>query len=105
MRQFVRQCGSPVETMIHKAKDLSPDQRKAVEALIGQTLSEQDHVSVRRLRPPANVSPDRRQATLVGIDQFFARIDSQRQPASAEEANAIIDEALRLTRPDYRPIR
>ena len=91
--------------MIHKAKDLSPDQREAVEALIGQTLSEQDNVSVRRLNPPANLSPERRQAILSGLYKLFARIDSQRQSVSPEAADAAIDEALRSTRPDYRPIR
>ena len=73
------------ERMIHKAKDLSPDQRTAIESLIGQTLAEKDD----SCRPGG----------------AFARVDAQRQPVSDEEAEAIINEALRSTRPNYRPVR
>jgi hypothetical protein len=46
--------------MIRHAKDLSPDQKQAVESLLGQKLSEQDNVSVRRLPPSAPLSPEHR---------------------------------------------
>ena len=91
--------------MIRPAKDLSPDQRLVVENLIGETLSETDNISVRRLRPSTQLSGQRRQDILSALESYFAKIDVQRQIVSQEEADAAINEALRSTRPNYRPVR
>jgi hypothetical protein len=40
-----------------------------------------------------------------GLRQYFERVDSQRSTASDEEADAILTDALRSTRSNYRPIR
>jgi hypothetical protein len=37
--------------MIHKAKDLSPDQKMAIESLLGRSVSEDDAISIRTLGP------------------------------------------------------
>jgi hypothetical protein len=66
--------------MIRSAKDLSPDQKVVLESLIGQALSEQDQVSVRRLRPAPQISDTRRQEILGNLEAHFARVDAQRQP-------------------------
>jgi len=47
----------------------------------------------------------RRREILQDFEAYFAKIDAQRQPVSPEEAATILDEALRSTRPNYRPIR
>ena len=91
--------------MIHKAKDLSPDQRTAIENLVGRSISDQEEISLRVLQPPKDISPERRQEILEGLNAYFARIDAQRQPVSEQEENEIINEALRSTRPNYRPVR
>jgi hypothetical protein len=91
--------------MVHKAKDLSPVERRVIESLTGHTIIEQDDISVRTLTPPAQLSAERRQAILDKLNQYFAQIDAQRQPVSAEEADAILNEAFRSTRPGYRPVR
>ena len=39
--------------MIHKAKDLSPDQKAAVESLLGRQILEGEAVSVRAFEPPS----------------------------------------------------
>ena len=39
--------------MIHKAKDLSPDQKAVVERLVGRKVLEAEAVSVRAFEPPA----------------------------------------------------
>jgi hypothetical protein len=88
--------------MIHNVKDLSPDQKTVIEGLLGRCVLEGEEISVRALQP---ISDDRRADALRGLKAHFAEVDAQRQPASAEEADAIIDEALRSTRPNYRPIR
>ena len=91
--------------MIHKAKDLSPDQRTAIENLVGRSISDQEEISLRVLQPPKDISPERRQEILEVLNAYFARIDAQRQPVSEQEENEIINEALRSTRPNYRPVR
>jgi hypothetical protein len=91
--------------MIHKAKDLSPEQRLAIEGLLGRAVAEQEDISVRVLPPALPVSPERRREIIDALQAHFAHVDAQRQPVSSREADEIIDEALRSTRPNYRPVR
>ena len=90
--------------MIHKAKDLSPDEKKAVEALLGRALSEEEEISIRALQAAEGLSPERRKQILAALQAHFAKVDAQRQPLSREGADDIINEALRSTRAHYRPI-
>jgi hypothetical protein len=90
--------------MIHKASDLSAEQRMALESLLGRALSDREAVSVRAFEPPP-LSGEERRDILDGLDAYFARIDAKRQAVSDEEAEAIINEALRSTRPHYRPVQ
>jgi hypothetical protein len=41
----------------------------------------------------------KQQETLAGLDAYFARIEAKRPPISAAEAETILTEALRSTRP------
>jgi L-lactate utilization protein LutC len=88
--------------MIRHMKDLSPDQKMAVESLLGRSVSEQETVSVQAFQPPV-ISDQRRQQVVEGLRQYFAEVDAKRQPVSAEEADDIINEAMRNSRPGYRP--
>lgn len=90
--------------MIRNAKDLSPDQKMAIESILGRRVLEGEEISVRAILPPP-LSDERRTELLRDFKAYFAEVDAQRQPVSPEEADAIIDEALRSTRPNYRPIR
>jgi len=91
--------------MIHKAKDLSPEQRLAVEGLLGRAIAEQENISVRALPEAPQLSPERRREIIAALEAHFAQVDAQRQPVSPQEADEIINEALRSTRPNYRPVR
>ncbi len=82
-------------------KDLSPDQKIAVETLLGRPVSEQEIVSVQALRPLA--TSDQRRQMVEALLQYFAEVDVKRQPVSAEEADDIINEAMRNSRRGYRP--
>jgi len=88
--------------MIRNAKDLSPDQKTVIESLLGRRVLEDEAISVRAIEPPA-LSDERRLEVLRDLEAYFAQVDEQRQPVPPEEADAIIDEALRSTRPHYRP--
>ena len=91
--------------MICNARDLSPDQKVAIESLLGRAISDEEEISVRALQAPEGVSPKRRAEILAALKAHFAKVDAQRLPVPSEEADNIINEALRSTRPDYRPIR
>ena len=94
--------------MLHRVKDLSPEQKLAIEALLGRAISDEEAVSVRAVLPaaivPSQFSQQERSAALRQIDKYFARIDANREPVSEEEEEAILTEALRSARPNYRPV-
>ena len=88
--------------MIHKAKDLSPDQKAAVESLLGRQILEGEAVSVRAFEPPV-LSDQRRQEIVDSLKCYFAQVDANSRSVSAEEADEAITEAMRSTRPHYAP--
>jgi hypothetical protein len=88
--------------MIHNAKDLSPDQKKAIESLLGRRVLDDEAISVRAIEPPA-LSDRLRQELAEELRKYFTEVDARRKPGSAEEAEEILTEAIRTVRPGYRP--
>jgi hypothetical protein len=93
--------------MLHDVKDLSAEQRRAVETLLGRPVAEDESVSIKGIRPsgilPSRIAPEQRKEALEKLHQYFAKVDAQRRPVSEAEEEQIINEALRSTRPNYRP--
>jgi hypothetical protein len=84
--------------MTRAAKDLSPDQKTAIESLLGRRVREDEEISIRTIRPPA--LPEQRRKELVEeLKKYFAEVDARRHPGSAEQADEILDEAMRSVRP------
>jgi len=90
--------------MIRNAKDLSPDQKALIEGLLGRRILEDEAVSIRAFEP-AIVSDQRRHEIAAELRKYFAEVDANRKNVSDEEAEEIINEALRSTRPGYCPVR
>lgn len=94
--------------MVHHVKDLSSEERRAVERLIGRPVAEDERVSIKSVRPSAIVdtelSPEEQRVALARLDRYFAKVDAQRKAVSAEEEEAILAEALRSVRNDSRPV-
>jgi hypothetical protein len=94
--------------MLHDVKDLSPEQRRAVENLLGRPVAEDESVSIKGIRPsaiiPPRLSSEERKEALGKLRGYFAKVDARRTPVSEAEEEEIINEALRSTRPNYRPI-
>jgi hypothetical protein len=94
--------------MLHHVKDLSPEQRQAVENLLGRQVAEEESVSIKGIRPssiiPSRLSPEERKEALERLRRYFAKVDAQRKPVSEVEEEETINEALRSTRPNYRSI-
>jgi hypothetical protein len=88
--------------MIHKAKDLSPDQKVAIESLLGRQLLDEEAISVRLIEPPA-LSDQQKRELAEQLRKYFAEVDARRHPASEEGAEDILTEAIRSSRPGFRP--
>ena len=85
--------------MVCNAIDLSPDQKAAIESLLGRRVQENEAISIRAIEPPA-LSIESRQEQVADLRRYFAQVDAQRSSGSAEE---ILSEAMRSSRPGYRP--
>ena len=94
--------------MMHRVKDLSPEQKFAVEALLGRSVSNDEAVSVRAVAPasviPSQLSPEEREQAIRKLDSYFDRVDSRRQPVSEAEEDAVFFDAMRSVRPNFRPV-
>lgn len=86
--------------MIRDVKDLSPEQKMAVESCwpcIG--ARDREHSGIRTARP----IPSRRQEIAEELRKCFAEVDVNRLPVSAEEADEIINERCAAADRGYRP--
>jgi len=90
--------------MTHSVKNLSIEQRLAIESLLGRRISDDESVSVKAIPPSPQLSAEERSAAIEKLNRYFAKVDANRQQVSDEEEDAIINEALRSARPDYRPV-
>ena len=94
--------------MLHHVKDLSREERRKVERLLGRPVAEDEAVSIKSVKPSAIVdaglSPEQRQVALERLDAYFAKVDARRQPVSVDEEEAVITEALLSARRDREPV-
>lgn len=97
--------------MVFRARDLTPEQKSAIETLLGRPLDEKEDVVVNAKTPagrilPSTLTDEERERVRRDMDAYFAKVDAHRAqvPISDEEEEAIILEALRSTRPNYQPI-
>ena len=88
--------------MIHKAKDLSPEQKQLIESLVGRRVMEDEAISVRAIEPPP-LSDEQKYELVDQLKKYFAEVDAHRKPGSPGEAEDVINEAMRSVRPGYRP--
>jgi len=88
--------------MIHKATDLSPDQKAAVESLLGLQILDGEAVSIRAFEPPI-LSDQRRQEIIDSLKRYFEQVDANSRSVSPEETDQAMTEAMRSTRPHYAP--
>jgi len=66
--------------MTHKAKDLSPGQKMAIESLLGRSIADNEEISIRTMTPPS--APEWLQASWKsakeqGLDQSMEEIDAE----------------------------
>lgn len=79
-----------------------PTRRQPLKACLDAACLEDEAISVRAIEAPA-LSDQRQQELAEELRRYFAEVDSRRKPGSAEEAEEILTEAIRSSRPGYRP--
>ncbi len=82
--------------MIHKAKDLSPDQKIAIESLLGRPVAEDEAISVLVIAPasaPEWLQNSWESAKRLGVDRL-----------SMEEIDSEIDAARKARRNRRQPV-
>jgi hypothetical protein len=90
--------------MIRNAKDLSLEQKAVIEGLLGRHVLDNEAISIRAIEPPA-LSDQQRQEQTAELREYFSEVDARRRSGSPEEAEEILTEAIRSSRPGYRPHR
>jgi hypothetical protein len=92
--------------MLYQVRDLSPEQKQAAEILLGHSISEDEAVSIKSFNPsmivPSKLSSEERISALRALEERFAKV--VRPGVSEEEEDTVANEALRSSRPNYRPI-
>ena len=86
---------------LHKARDLSPDQRRAVESLLGRNLDEDEMVSVRTSKGQIlkeALTGDARDEAFRNLFDRIKRTAQQVEGMPEEEIDAAIDEAADYVR-------
>ena len=82
--------------MIHKVKDLSPDQKTAIENLLGRSVAEDEAISIRAMASasaPPWLQGSWESAKRLGLNQL-----------SPEEIDAEIDAARKARRNRQQPV-
>ena len=87
--------------MICNANDLSPDQKAALETLLGRRVHDGEAVSVRTIEAAA-ISHQQKLEIANELRKYFAEVDASRLGVSDDEAESIITEAMKSVRPNYR---
>jgi hypothetical protein len=88
--------------LIHKAKELKPQTRAAVEAELGRSLSDDEDVSIMAFATHAEPSSEVRSRANRELETYFKRIDKQTTRVAGEETEEELREALKKVRPGYR---
>ena len=82
--------------MIHKAKDLSADQRLTIESLLGRSVGEDEAITIRAMAPssaPEWLQRSWESSKRLGLDQL-----------SMEEIDAEVEAARRVRRNRQQPV-
>jgi len=88
------------QILTHRASELRPETRAAVEAEFGHPLQDNDEVSVRTV-PESQIEARRREGVR-GLQEHFARMDERTKDIPEDEVEEILIEAIRSVRPGYR---
>ena len=88
--------------LIHRADELKPQTRAAVEAELGRRLADDEDVSIMAFALHGAPAGDERDGARQRLETYLKRADSQRARSPENDAEEALGEALRTARPGYR---
>ncbi len=91
-----------LNVLIHKASELRPETRAAVEAELGRSLQDDEEVSIMAFVPHEAPIGEARAETARNLQQHFNRIDQKTKSLPEGETEKALNEAIDHVRPGYR---
>ena len=88
--------------VIHKAGDLKPETRVALEAEFGRSLREDEQVSIMAFSAHTALSEAEHRAVVLRLERHFEEADQKTRDIPEDEWEEILLEAINSTRPAYR---
>ena len=88
--------------LIHKASELRPATRAAVEAELGRSLQDNEEVSIMAFVPHEAPTGEAHAETARNLQQHLNRIDQKTKNVPEEETEKALNEAIRNARTGYR---
>ena len=88
--------------LIHKASELRPETRAAVEAELGRCLQDSEEVSIMAFVTHKAPTGKARGEAVRMLQEHLRRIDHLTTSVPEEDAEDAVNEALRSVRPGYR---
>ncbi len=90
------------DVLIHKASEMKPQTRAALEAELGRALRDDEEVSIMAFEPHAAPAGEARSQAARGLVEHLKRIDEKTKNVPDREMEETLDEAHRSVRPGYR---
>ena len=87
--------------LIHKASELRPETRAALEAELGRSLQDDEEVSIMAFVPHEAPSEEARSEAGRNLQQHLNRIDEKTKGVPEEAREKALNEAIRNVRPGY----
>jgi hypothetical protein len=88
--------------LIHKARELKPQTRAAVEAELGRSLKDDEDVSIMAFSTHEAPAGAARSQAGEKLQSYFKKADKRRAKQNGQESEAALQEALKTVRPGYR---
>ena len=88
--------------LIHKANELKPQTRAAVEAELGRSLKDDENVSIMAFSMHEAPSGDARRKAVQKLQSYLQRTDKRTAKVNEKQTEAALQGALKHARPGYR---
>lgn len=88
--------------LIHKASELRPETRAAVEAELGRSLQDGEEVSIMAFVTHEAPTGQARAEVVRSLQEHLRRIDHATKSVREEDLEDTLNEAIRSVRPGYR---
>lgn len=93
------------DVLVHKASDLKPQTRAAIEAEFGRALRDDEEISIATRLPSETAAGNSQIAALRRLEAHYSGMDEKTNGIPEQEIEQILIEAIRSVRPSYEEHR